>query len=140
MIQPIRQARSPGGNDSGSCLKELFWAGSIGTLTEETRMAAYFILAQTVTDQSAYSEQYIPGVMPLLQKYGAEVLVASFETEPLEGEPAAGSVVLRFPSAQQIRDFVNDPDYRPLKELRFRITTNANAVLAPEFEWPAATE
>jgi hypothetical protein len=35
-----------------------------------------------------------------------------------------------------IRDFVNDPDYRTLKELRFRITTNANAVLAPEFEWP----
>jgi len=33
-------------------------------------------------------------------------------------------------------DFVNDPDYRPLKELRLRITTNANAVLAPEFEWP----
>jgi hypothetical protein len=27
---------------------------------------------------------------------------------------------------------VNDPDYRPLKELRLRITTNANAVLAPE--------
>ena len=46
-------------------------------------MAAYFILRQTVTDQSAYSEQYIPGVMPLLQKYGAEVLVAAFEIEHL---------------------------------------------------------
>lgn len=103
-------------------------------------MAAYFILTQTVTDPSAYSEQYIPGVMPFLQKYGAEVLVAAFETEPLEGEPAAGAVVLRFPSEQHIRDFVNDPDYRSVKELRFRITTNANAVLAPEFEWPAATE
>jgi uncharacterized protein (DUF1330 family) len=43
-------------------------------------------------------------------------------------------VVLRFPSEQDVRDFVNDPDYRPLNELRLRITTNANAVLAPEFE------
>jgi hypothetical protein len=40
------------------------------------------------------------------------------------------------PSREAVHDFVNDPDYRPLKELRLRITTNANAVLAPEFEWP----
>ncbi len=103
-------------------------------------MAAYFILTQTVTDQTAYSEQYIPGVLPFLEKYGAEVLVAAFETEALEGEPADGAVVLRFPSEQHVRDFVNDPDYRSLKELRLRITTNASAVLAPEFEWPAARE
>jgi uncharacterized protein (DUF1330 family) len=107
-----------------------------GALTEETRMAAYFILTQTVTDQTAYSEEYIPGVLPFLEKHGAEVLVAEFETEALQGEPADGVVVLRFPSEQAVRDFVNDPDYRPLKELRLHITTNANAVLAPEFEWP----
>ena len=99
-------------------------------------MAAYFILTQTVTDQTAYSEQYIPGVLPFLAKYGAEVLVAAFATEALQGEPADGVVVLRFPSEQAIRDFLNDPDYRPLKDLRLRITTNASAVLAPEFEWP----
>ena len=103
-------------------------------------MSAYFILTQTVTDQTAYSEQYVPGVLPFLEKYGAEVLVAAFETEALQGEPADGVVVLRFPSEQDVRDFVNDPDYRSLKELRLRITTNANAVLAPEFEWPAARE
>jgi uncharacterized protein (DUF1330 family) len=118
----------------------LGWLWPIGALTEETMMSAYFILTQTVTDQTAYSEQYIPGVLPFLEKYGAEVLVAAFETEALEGEPADGAVVLRFPSEQQVRDFVNDPDYRSLKELRFSITTNANAVLAPAFEWPAATE
>jgi uncharacterized protein (DUF1330 family) len=103
-------------------------------------MAAYFILTQTVTDQTVYFEQYVPGVLPFLEKYGAEVLVAAFETEALQGKPADGVVVLRFPSEQEVRDFVNDPDYRSLKELRLRITTNANAVLAPEFEWPAARE
>ncbi len=103
-------------------------------------MAAYFILTQTVTDQEAYSQQYVPGVLPFLAKHGAEVLVASFETEALQGEPADGAVVLRFPSEQAVRDFVNDPDYRPLKELRLSITRNANAVLAPEFEWPESEE
>jgi len=103
-------------------------------------MAAYFILTQTVTDQTVYSEEYVPGVLPFLAKHGAEVLVAAFETEALQGEPADGVVVLRFPSEQAARDFVNDPDYRPLKELRLRITTNANAVLAPEFEWPDSQE
>ncbi len=99
-------------------------------------MSAYFVLTQTVTDQMTYAQEYIPGVMPFLAKHGAEVLVAAFETEALQGEPADGVVVLRFPSEQAVRDFVNDPDYRPLKELRLSITTNASAVLAPEFEWP----
>ena len=103
-------------------------------------MAAYFILTQTVTDQTAYSQQYILGVLPFLAKHGAEVLVASFETEALQGEPADGAVVLRFPSEQAVRNFVNDPDYRPLKELRLSITRNANAVLAPEFEWPESED
>jgi len=99
-------------------------------------MSAYYVLTQTVTDQKAYAQEYIPGVMPFLAKHGAEVLVAAFETQALQGEPAEGAVVLRFPSEQAVRDFVNDPDYQPLKELRLSITTNANAVLAPEFEWP----
>jgi len=99
-------------------------------------MSAYFVLTQTVTDQMAYAQEYVPGVMPFLAKHGAEVLVAAFETEAVQGEPADGVVVLRFPSEQAVRDFVNDPDYRPLKELRLSITTNASAVLAPEFKWP----
>ncbi len=103
-------------------------------------MAAYFILTQTVTDQTAYSEDYVPGVLPILAKHGAEILVAAFETQALQGEPADGVVIVRFPSEQAVRDFVNDPDYRPLKELRLRITTNASAVLAPEFEWPESQE
>ena len=97
-------------------------------------MAAYFILTQTVTDQTVYSEEYVPGVLPFLAKHGGEVLVAAFETEALQGEPADGVVVLRFPSERDVRDFVNDPDYRSLKELRLRITMNANAVLAPAFK------
>jgi len=96
-------------------------------------MAAYFVLTQTVTDQEKYREEYVPRVLPFLEKYGAEVIAFSFETERLEGNPAGGAVVLRFPSAQAVRDFLSDPDYLPLKQLRFSITTNASAMIVPEF-------
>jgi uncharacterized protein (DUF1330 family) len=45
-------------------------------------------------------------------------------------------VVLRFPSEEAVRGFVNDPEYQPAKKLRIAVTTNANAVLAPEFQMP----
>ena len=56
--------------------------------------------------------------------------------EPLQGDPEKGAVVIRFPSEQAVRDFVNDPEYQPVKEIRIALTTNANAVLASEFQMP----
>lgn len=60
--------------------------------------------------------------------------MALFGATPLEGDPARGAVVIRFPSEQAILDFESDPDYQPVKQIRHALTTNANAVLAPEFE------
>ena len=99
-------------------------------------MAAYFILTHTITDLERYRNEYIPQVLPFIAKHGGEIVVASFDAEPLQGNPAAGVVVLRFPSEERVRAFVNDPEYQPAKELRVAITTDASAVLAPEFQMP----
>ncbi len=99
-------------------------------------MSAYFILTHTITDTDRYQKEYIPAVLPFLAKHKGEVIVAEFETEPLQGDPPKGAVVIRFPSEQAIRDFVNNAEYKPLKDLRVSITTNANAVMAPEFKMP----
>ncbi len=99
-------------------------------------MAAYFILTHTITDIERYREEYIPQVLPFIAKYDGEIVVASFDAEPLQGNPEKGVVVLRFPSEQAVRDFVNDPEYQPAKKIRQALTTNANAVLAPEFQMP----
>ena len=53
-------------------------------------MSAYFILTQTITDTERYQKEYIPGVLPFLAKYKAEVVVADFNATPLQGEPAKG--------------------------------------------------
>ena len=99
-------------------------------------MSAYFILTQTVTDLDRYTNEYVPGVIPFLAKYKGEVLAADFDAEALEGTPAKGVVVVRFPSEQAVRDFLADPDYQALKQLRFSLTTDASAQLAPEFTMP----
>ena len=99
-------------------------------------MAAYFILTHTITDLETYRDEYIPQVLPFIAKYNGEIVVATFDAERLQGNPEKGVVVLRFPSEEAVRDFVNDPEYQPAKELRIAVTTNANAVLAPEFQMP----
>jgi uncharacterized protein (DUF1330 family) len=100
-------------------------------------MSAYFILTQTINDLDEFRQSYIPKVFPLLMKHRGEVLVADFAAEPLEGEPAKGAVVIRFPSKQAILDFENDPEYQPAKKIRHDLTSNANAVMANEFEMPS---
>ena len=101
-------------------------------------MAAYFILTHTITDLETYQSEYVPMVLPFIAKYDGEIVVASPDAEPLQGSPEKGVVVLRFPSEEAVRGFVNDPEYQPAKELRIAVTTNANAVLAPEFQMPKA--
>jgi uncharacterized protein (DUF1330 family) len=99
-------------------------------------MSAYFILTHTISDPAKYGQEYVPAVLPFLAKYKAEVVVADLDAKPLEGSPAKGVVVLRFPSEQAIRDFLADPDYQPVKKIRMGITMNGNAVMAPEFKMP----
>ena len=99
-------------------------------------MGAYYILTQTVTDPQKYGQEYVAKVMPFLAKYRGELIVGELEAKPLQGDPARGVVVLRFPSEQAIQDWVNDPDYQPIMRIRLSLTTDANAVMAPAFKMP----
>lgn len=100
-------------------------------------MSAYYILTQTVTDPQRYGQEYIAKVMPLLMKHKGELVVAELVAKPLQGDPAQSVVVLRFPSEQAIQDWLNDPEYRPIYEVRLSLTQNAHAVMAPAFKMPA---
>ena len=96
-------------------------------------MAAYLVLMQQVDDVDRYRGEYLPGLRPFLAKYGGEVLVAGFDAERAEGEPPNSTVVIRFADAAAAWGLLNDPDYRPVKELRFSITSRGQMVVAPEF-------
>ena len=98
-------------------------------------MAVYVIVGYGITDPKGY-EGYVPGVVPLLQKHGAEVLVADYESQPLEGEPRKVNVVLKFPSEEAARNFYNDPAYGPVRQIRLSSTTGGYIAIAQEFKAP----
>lgn len=99
-------------------------------------MSVYFIASYDVTDPETYKD-YVPGVIPLLQKHGAEILVADYETKTLEGKECAVNVVLRFESEEAAMNWYNDPDYEPVKKIRLDSTSNGTATLTKQFVPPS---
>lgn len=97
-------------------------------------MSAYLVLMQEVHDDERYRNDYVTRVRPLLAKHGAEILVASSEAEPAEGDPPSSAVVLRFPDARAAWAFLNDPDYQPVRDIRFGLTSRGQMVVVPGFE------
>ena len=99
-------------------------------------MAAYLIVSYDVVDRDRYAG-YVPGVMPLLRKHGAEVLVADYSAEALEGDRRGVYVVLKFESEAAALGFYNDPDYAPIKKIRLDASANGSAALVKGFAPPS---
>ena len=99
-------------------------------------MSVYFIASYDVEDPEVY-EGYVPGVRPLLQKHGAEILVADYEAKTVEGHGRGVNVVLKFESEAAAMNWYNDPDYGPVKKIRLDSTTNGTVILAKQFVPPS---
>lgn len=100
-------------------------------------MAVYVIVGYDIADPKGY-EGYVPGVVPLLQKHGAEILAADYESQTLEGEPRKVNVVLKFPSEEAARNWYSDPAYGPVRQIRLGSTSGGFAVITKEFTPPEA--
>ncbi len=99
-------------------------------------MTAYIIASYDIVDPEAY-DGYVPGVVPLLQKHGAEILVAEFDAQALEGDKRSVYVVLRFKSEEAALGWYTDPAYEPVKKIRLDSCDNINLVLAKQFVPPS---
>jgi uncharacterized protein (DUF1330 family) len=97
-------------------------------------MAGYLIASYRITNPDAY-QAYPPAVMPTLMAHGAEVLVADYQSQPLEGEPPSVTVVIKFASKEAARAWYDSPEYRKIVGLR---TDNSEGVviLADGFAMP----
>jgi len=86
-------------------------------------MAAYLIGDVNVRDPAEYAK-YSTAIPALVRKHGGEALARGGACEVFEGEWTPHRLVLfRFPTMDAIRAFLEDPEYRPWKELRQRIST-----------------
>lgn len=92
-------------------------------------MPVYFVASYDIADPERYAA-YPKRVIPLLLKHGAELLAADYVAQPLEGETATANIIIKFDSEEQALAWYNDPDYQPVKKLRFNSTANNVAFLA----------
>jgi uncharacterized protein (DUF1330 family) len=99
-------------------------------------MSVYMILSYDIEDPQGY-EGYVPGVIPLLQKHNAEILVADYEAQSIEGKARGVNVVLRFESEEAAMKMYNDPAYQPVKKIRLDATKNGTLLLAKQFVLPS---
>jgi uncharacterized protein (DUF1330 family) len=90
----------------------------------------------TITDGEKY-KHYRTAVVPLIAKFGGEIVVQRGTVELLEGnhERAANGHV-EFPSMEALHAFWNSPEYVPVKELR-RVAANLDIWLSREFDGSA---
>jgi len=94
-------------------------------------MAVYVLNNMTIHDRAAY-EAYLRGFMEVFRRYAGEVLAVADAPEPLEGEwPFDRTVLLRFPSREEVLRWAESPEYRAIAEHRFQGTTS-NVVILPE--------
>jgi uncharacterized protein (DUF1330 family) len=100
------------------------------------KMSVYVVISYDIRDSDAF-EPYVPGVLPLLAKHRAEILVADFDVKPLEGEKHSVYVVLRFPSEEAALAWYNDPAYEPVRKIRLSSCDNNHMVLARGFDPPS---
>lgn len=87
-------------------------------------MAAYMVFNYRINDQEAY-QPYLPQVSDTLHAHGAEIVVADFDSESMEGDAGHVTVVLRFASAEAAKGWYDSPEYRKIIHLR---TDNSDGI------------
>lgn len=80
-------------------------------------MAGYIVANFRITNSDGFAP-YVPAVLPTLQAHKAEILVADYDSEGLEGNPASITVVIRFESKEAARAWYDSPEYQSVLPLR----------------------
>ena len=97
-------------------------------------MAAYLIANYRITNPEAYAA-YPPAVVPTLLAHDAEVLVADYESEVVEGQASGVTIVVKFPTKKAARTWYNSSEYQEI--VHSRIDNSEGFVLfADEFKMP----
>lgn len=95
-------------------------------------MAGYIIATYNIVDQLNY-QRYLELVRPTIKSFNGEVLVADYESEPLEGRPPQVSIVIRFASKAIAKAWYTSVQYQDIIHLRVD-TTTGSAVLTEAYQ------
>jgi uncharacterized protein (DUF1330 family) len=96
---------------------------------QEIDMTAYVIVEVEVTDPVGY-EDYKKLAPPAVALYGGEYLARGGKNEALEGGwQAERLVILKFPSVENAKAWLNSPEYAPARELRHQYAKSRMVVV-----------
>jgi uncharacterized protein (DUF1330 family) len=92
-------------------------------------MTAYVIFDIDVKDPELYKE-YIRLAPASVQMYGGKYLARAGRTEKLEGEwQPKRLVILQFESLERARQWLDSPEYAPVKRLRHQAAASNMVVI-----------
>lgn len=95
-------------------------------------MAEYLVANFKVLNWEGY-KTYVKTVVPTLKAFGAEILVAEWQSQAIEGEPGPITMVFKFASKEALYGWYNSPEYQKILHLRAD-STQGIAVSAGEFD------
>jgi uncharacterized protein (DUF1330 family) len=80
-------------------------------------MSAYMVVSYRVTNPEGFAP-YGPAAIPTLAAHGAEVIVADFATQTIEGAPGDRTIVLKFSTKEAAMAWYNSAEYQAVIHLR----------------------
>jgi uncharacterized protein (DUF1330 family) len=95
-------------------------------------MAVYYMNSYDIENIEAF-KNYGPLVVPLLHKYGAEIIASDRDAIALEGKARTMNAIIKFPSEEAALQCYNDPEYQEAKKIRTGSTKNCTLILVKEF-------
>ena len=102
----------------------------------EMSKPAYFMVQIKAKNFGELLERYARFAIPMLGKFGGEMIAGSASPTLLEGDwDGNWAAVLRFPNMEAAERWYTSEEYRPLKELRMNeLTDSGRVVLLTAFE------
>jgi uncharacterized protein (DUF1330 family) len=96
-------------------------------------MAVYLVTSCDITDPEKYAP-YVPNILPLLEKYGAEIIAGDKNAITVDGDERDLTVIIKFPSTESLSELIDDPEYKPWMDVRLASTTNRATIIVGEFD------
>ena len=93
-------------------------------------MSGYILYHYNIIDRKRINELE-PLSLPIIEKYGGELIVASTVTR-LEGSPYTHMVVYKFSSKEKAQTFYDSEESRELSKLRNKVTEGF-VIIVPEY-------
>lgn len=93
-------------------------------------MSGYILYHYNIIDRERINELG-PLSLPIIEKYGGELIVASTVTR-LEGSPYTHMVVYKFSSKDKAQTFYDSEESRKLSKLRNKVTEGF-VIIVPEY-------